>query len=265
MNAKVLKLLNGLRSDDDAVRTETRVFLTVSKGHAAQLALATALQDVDPDIRTWAADILVERGGRNACRLLHRALQSDSYGMVRTVAADALGVFHYRKAIPTLIDALKDKEELVRVCAAESLGRMKVTASIPGLLALLDDRSPLVRGYAVASLGEIGKRRLSGTILARLKREHNTHTRLNYYYALYLLGNPVYLSKMVQLLRARHYRIRCAAANLLTASATPETISYLEQVLRHALDDEPARSVTSTIEHCLRDLAEMRDTQSSPV
>ena len=62
-------------------------------------------------------------------------------------------------AVPTLIDALQDKNDSVRATAAYTLAGMEKAAAeaIPALTHAGQDESPLVRRHAIEGLGIIGQ------------------------------------------------------------------------------------------------------------
>ena len=61
-----------------------------------------------------------------------------------------------KPAVPMLIDALKDDDELVREHAAEALGDIGSPEAIPHLTRALEDEAGRVRRDAVSSLGRFG-------------------------------------------------------------------------------------------------------------
>jgi hypothetical protein len=83
---------------------------------------------------------------------LTRALMQDPSYKVRVQAALVLGKLGDRRAVPSLLQALKDENETVRGIAATSLGRLGDRAAATGLLAATNDTSEFVRSQAKKAL-----------------------------------------------------------------------------------------------------------------
>lgn len=79
----------------------------------------------------------------------------DEY-QLRRDAAELLGTFGDARAVPQLIDALRDINPWVRGAAAYSLGRLKDRRAVKGLLVAIEDSSAWVRQCAIRALGLIG-------------------------------------------------------------------------------------------------------------
>ncbi|MHA1126887.1 MAG: HEAT repeat domain-containing protein [Candidatus Heimdallarchaeota archaeon] len=88
---------------------------------------------------------------------LIEAMKDDDWA-VRKMSIMALGELNVEKLIPTIIDVLKnDIESEVRVGAAEALGDMKAAQAVPQLIKALDDSNEMVCHVTIYSLGQIGK------------------------------------------------------------------------------------------------------------
>ncbi len=89
--------------------------------------LATQLRQ-DPDLwnRQWVIDQLRNRpGDEDAAGALAGAVQHADYYLTRVQAAEALGAFAAKAALPPLRAALKDTSAAVRAAAVEALGDVK--------------------------------------------------------------------------------------------------------------------------------------------
>jgi HEAT repeat protein len=137
-------------------------------GKAAPVALASidelvaGLKDPNPAKRRLAATGLSRHGPRAvvAVPALVAVLKGDKEPAVRSQAAEALGGIgsSARRAVPDLLNALKDDDALVRETAAEALADIKVDGPkvVPALVALLADADMNVRCAAAHSLGDFG-------------------------------------------------------------------------------------------------------------
>jgi hypothetical protein len=88
------------------------------------------VKDEDRDVLEAATEALREIKGRRAVPALIDALK-DKVQYVRWVAAEALGEIKDRRAVPALTQALKDKDEYVRQAAAEALKMSRPTKREP--------------------------------------------------------------------------------------------------------------------------------------
>ena len=83
---------------------------------------------------------------------LTRALMQDPSYKVRVQAALVLGKLNDRRAVPALMQALKDENESVRGVAATSLGRIGDRSAANALLQATNDSSEFVRSQAHKAL-----------------------------------------------------------------------------------------------------------------
>jgi hypothetical protein len=83
---------------------------------------------------------------------LARTLMTDPSYKVRVQAALVLGKLNDRRAVPALIQALRDENESVRGVAATSLGRLGDRSAAGALTTATNDSSEFVRGQARKAL-----------------------------------------------------------------------------------------------------------------
>lgn len=105
-------------------------------------------------VRQSAVTILGERRDPRAIPALLEALK-DENSHIRWSAVRALSAIEGNKVVPGLLAALRDEEMTVIDAAAEALGRIGKGAQ-PGLIRALNERRPEVRGAAVEALGRLG-------------------------------------------------------------------------------------------------------------
>jgi HEAT repeat protein len=83
-------------------------------------------------------------------------LASDEDWDRRVRAAERLGEIGDARAIPALIEALRDKNLLVRMAAARALGEIGDAGAVPALIEALRDESDSVQLDAAVALNNIG-------------------------------------------------------------------------------------------------------------
>jgi HEAT repeat protein len=163
----------------------------------------------DDDVRWAAADALIHFRTDGVTSRLMNVLAGDRKAKRRAAAAYALGRFREPAAFPTLLAALRDKDEEVRirvcaavaayndraaveplianletdkkwrgrVAAASALGAVPDERSVRPLSAALDDKQPEVRATAAASLAAVGDMRAMDPLRARSKKEKDAAAR----------------------------------------------------------------------------------------
>lgn len=209
--------------------------------------LLKRLEEASPAIRARAIDEIREQRLRETESVVRKHLRDSSYD-VRYAAAEALGVIGTSSSVDALIEALEDPGELVRLVAAESLGRLGRKKAVPALRRLLRDRSELVRGYAAEAIAELGAKNAVGDIERALVGEHRDAAKLRYHVALFRLGLRDHLPDIVALLRARSYRVRCAAVNSLV-----ELVRYLpKEEIMQALQQRLVVEKTTAVQSAIR-------------
>ncbi|MFW6066344.1 MAG: HEAT repeat domain-containing protein, partial [Planctomycetota bacterium] len=87
------------------------------------------------------------------------ALENDPRQVVRLVAAEAVGRIGGERALPILLEKLRDENPSVREGAAWGLGHLGDTAGVEPLIEALEDENGLVRIVAVKALGRLGDQR----------------------------------------------------------------------------------------------------------
>ena len=174
---------------------------------------------------------------------------------MRANSTYALGQLGDSVALPALLDALSEGEELLRTIAAMALGKLGDRAAVPALSARRQDENENVRYYANIALAEIAetqhlppflssnkgnnecpshtKKRGLPTLLNALLHEDND-VRYNAAVALGELGNPKALPNLLHTLEDTEQKVRCAAAmaldNLpLDVKALPTLLNALKR------------------------------------
>ncbi len=150
----------------------TRAFCEIQDERAIPL-LINLLTDACPLMRVSTAYALGRNPSPAAVEPLINQLNRDWNGYVRKGVVWALGNCRDRRALPSLIDALKTDISAVRLWAASSLAQMgmleyqDMVASIPPLItALKQDPMAAVRSNCAWSLGQLCREMPSNAIYA---------------------------------------------------------------------------------------------------
>lgn len=150
----------------------TRAFCEIQDERAIPL-LINLLTDACPLMRVSTAYALGRNPSPTAVEPLINQLNRDWNGYVRKGVVWALGNCRDRRALPSLIDALKTDISAVRLWAASSLAQMgmleyqDMVASIPPLItALKQDPMAAVRSNCAWSLGQLCREMPSNAIYA---------------------------------------------------------------------------------------------------
>jgi HEAT repeat protein len=163
-------LLRALGDGDWRVRKTAVEALVKFGGPEVTAGLVRCLSAEDnAGTRNSAIETLVLLGAASVAPLLPLLLTRDPD--VRKFTVDVLGDIRDSRAVPGLIERLRDSDENVRVAAAEALGKVRDRRAVDALIDCLsrDDQGWL--DYAAAeALGEIGDERALGPLLAALSR-----------------------------------------------------------------------------------------------
>lgn len=164
----IFALVPLLRSEDAPVRNISMDVLREVGRNEVGL-LSELLNDTDPDIRIFGADILGSAGSALAVPLLAHSLLYDPEVNVRYQAAVSLGNLAYPEAADALNKALHD-DEWVCFAVIEALVKVRAESSVGALLMALDKSSDLVAANIVEALGEMGYIKAAPVLIKRLRR-----------------------------------------------------------------------------------------------
>jgi HEAT repeat protein len=158
----VAPLAHALRDGDWQVR-EVAIEALGQVGSPAVEALLALLRDWD--VRKYAILALGKIRDERVLDPLMKQLHNDEFKDDATDALVELG----EPAVPRLIEALNDKDEMVRKQAILALGRIKDTTAINALIEKLQDQDWFTRLTAAAALESIGDERGREAIRPLLK------------------------------------------------------------------------------------------------
>ncbi|MDR2503451.1 MAG: HEAT repeat domain-containing protein [Deltaproteobacteria bacterium] len=162
----ILAMMPLLRSENVSVRNLSMDVLR-EIGKSDVHLLGELLNDDDPDVRIFGADILGSTGSALAVSQLSRALLYDPEVNVRYQAAVSLGALAYPEAAPALNQALND-DEWVRFAVIEALTKVKAESSVGAMLKILDNSSDLVAANIVEAIGNLGHIKAVPVLIKRL-------------------------------------------------------------------------------------------------
>ncbi|MBI4612068.1 MAG: HEAT repeat domain-containing protein [Planctomycetes bacterium] len=152
------ELVKALADKSDSVRGEAVMTLQrIGSGAKEALpALVKCLKDENDNVCSLAANAIAEIGGEEAVGLV-RPLLRDRDTAVRRRAVGLLGRLG-AAAVPSLVDATKDREQDIKMAAIERLGQLGPDAksAVSALTALVRDPDPQIKALAANALGEIG-------------------------------------------------------------------------------------------------------------
>lgn len=179
----------------------------------------------------------------------------------RYTAIEALDNFVGDDVEDAVIERIKDKSELVRITAIEFVGEHRCYRALPYLKEALRDEKALVRCYAAEAVGILGGNQSLVPLLEEgLKNEKRNIARLGFYLGLYQLNQLDYLGSILNLLKAKSYKVRCATANSLVNLATEENYDLIIEKLKAALAKETTVAARSSMQNAIIILTEQFNT-----
>ena len=152
-----------LHAPEDLIRCAAARALGALGDESAAPALAGALMDEDPDVRSDSMAALVHRARPQDAAAIRRSLQSDPVGEVKTAAIQALCRLEDEASIALLRALAKDRCETevawedgswddwldVQVAAIDALGRMNAGGAVDDLIEARSDESGQDLDHAV--------------------------------------------------------------------------------------------------------------------
>jgi HEAT repeat protein len=210
--------------------------MLVSKGRPVGLFTSFQLKSRDADTRRRAALSLGVRGRTSAIPSL-RPLLEDPEWLVRQAAIEALGTIADPTAVPLLLGAVKQADQVrdesgasaLRASAVEALGRIGA-AGTDALREALRDRHAKLRETAIAALGAAGGERAVAA-LAETLRDERSSVRQAGAAALARAGGSSAVPSLKDALAHKDPMTRRCAASALGTIDAPEAVAALRQAL----------------------------------
>jgi HEAT repeat protein len=234
-------LMRLLQEDDLEVTIKYEIVEALGKIGDPDLieTVIQAMTTGDPVMRFRASRALV-RMGRGAVEGLACLLRESANEDVRRSSAEALVQIADSRAVPTLIAALRDDNNLVRKAATEALGKLKDRRAVEALCEALEADTWFVAGGAADALAQIGDEKAIGPLLKALGDDRR-EVRRRAIRALQSFG-PIESTFMVGL-TAGDERIRVSTAQALAESGESDAVEALFQA---ASQPDPAVRRTAT-------------------
>jgi len=154
---------------EDAFLRNTALIILKEMGNFTIPMLIVLLNDKDDDVRKFALDLIYDIQYCNYPDKVVEMLKNDPNANVRAAAAKALGILNYSKAIPELVDALKD-DEWVCFSAIEALTFLKDEDSVDSIVTLLNNPSEAIRFAAIEALGKLGFEKAQYPLIEHISR-----------------------------------------------------------------------------------------------
>ncbi len=214
----VRELIKAFDDASNTIRGSIAGVLGQIGGELAMEALIAALEDSNSQIRASSAAALGKIGDAYAISRLSHILLNDSYSSVRAVAAYALGEIRRSKAVPDLIEAMKDKVHYVCHSVANALGKIGDESAVPVLSRAVFSKDETLVSLATEALGKIGGDKALGHLQAALEAKESI-IRYNAINALGHIGGERAIAALKQALRDEDAKARKAAAYFLQCIA----------------------------------------------
>lgn len=232
--------LTGSQHTDEKRALVRRVLESHPQSAEAFLPL---LADDDPFMRQSTIEAMMTRRTLDIAPFI-ATLINDPDSMVRVDAIEAIGVLRYVPASSDLLERRRqDTNGLVRICAAEALGELDVQddPTIAALIAAMEaDHNELVRAYAAESLGRLRTTSARARIQAQLGVDRSSRARASMLLALYHLGDPVALARLLRMLRrVRRWEMEAAILNMLREIVAPHDRIEIERALLKIAKSKP--------------------------
>jgi HEAT repeat protein len=150
---------------------------------------------------------------------------------------------------------LQDPFPLVRIETLESLAQIGDKNALHLIAERLHDDDALVRAYAARSIAQLDGGKYRTAIEQALRAEQDDNARVGFADALFALGDAEQLPVLLEFLSSADYRVRCAAANALSAAAlTPSQRQAALAEVSRAASAALAAADRSTMERVEKEL-----------
>jgi len=177
------------------------------------------------------------------------ALEHAEYRHQRRMAAELLGDREVKEALPNLLRALKDPEEVVQKGVAEALTEIGDDTIFEELIEDTRDPNPRVREYSIYILGRLGTKGDRDIIEAieNLTDDEDKNVRVEAIYALYEFGANSSKDFFIEGLEDEEPRVRMHSATALGNLKSPGAARALALALELEPDEDVRRIIASAL------------------
>ena len=233
------------------------------------LAMRELLHHPDPHVRWDAAIVMARAGGRSTLEPLLEAMKCGNHRQ-RHAALRCLGDLGDPRAVPSLLDVLRDPGSELKWPVIHSLGLLQDRRAVPALMRYAeetldwdstgwlaidalgwigDDRavdvclgafshkSGWVRSYAAQALGRLGSKRAVPALIQMLYTEQYPDARMHEAEALGVLGDPSAVDVLIEVLNGNTWAGRREAAHSLGLLGGPRAVETLISALESSSDE----------------------------
>ena len=151
----------------------------------------------------------------------------------RARAAIQIGEIGDRRAVPALIQTLKDRDAQVRLAASEALGKLGDRQAVDSLIAIVRDPNVMVGLTVVEALGNIGSEKAVETLL-RIAQEREGPLSLGAIQSLGTAGGDRSVQALTTALTDRARDVRWVAALTLAHTKSQQALAPLIEALPQA-------------------------------
>ena len=182
------------------------------------------------------------------------ALGNAQFPSQRRYAAEILGKRNATEAVPGLLDALKDPEDVVQNDAAEALASIGDEAIIEQLIENLKEPRACVRRYSAYVLGQFAKKQDDTRnchdivdALLTLTKDEDDLVRRDVVYALFEIGAPSSKSVFIEGLKDEDPTVRRYSAGALGKMKGRDAEDALTEAFKCEADENTRRSIAAAL------------------
>ena len=224
------KWLKKLRSVLPQERAEAAWWVGIKRVDEATLTLIRLLKDKDEWVRSHAVFALGRLGVNHMGPRFYVMLERDESIEVKGRAAEALGRFDYRRALPLLLEALRSRDARLKIGALEGLSWMSGDKPRSAVLSFSRHEDPLIRMKVATALGRMRKDSVKSTLLQLLK-DSESNVVAAAVKSSEKLGVESAVPRLKQLLNSENEEVVSASISALVSLGAVGSLKELRELL----------------------------------
>jgi len=193
-------------------------------------ALLEQLSDYDEEIQDISRTSVVRLGTRHISALI-RHLPKDAKLLKEVI--EIFGEIQNREAIPPILEALGNENDIIRAAAARTLASFRDGSVVEQLIPLLTDKCGHVRSASAQSLGDLRAVKATRQLFPLLEDEF-VDVRESASEALGKIGTPEIITHVAPFLKHVRMEVRQAAVQCLGVITDRRTHGYLMDALNNS-------------------------------